>query len=114
MVAMAAEAFAIAEHGDSADLREVDYYAPKIRVALAAALAARDVEERRHLLNPPPGWFVFGTHADQPGLRLEFWGNQDGFPVWEREAKPVSALSASGSTETTGPDSPNQEVDDRA
>lgn len=38
------------------------------------------------MLDPPPGWDVFGTHADgdEP---LEFWGEEhteDGLPVWER------------------------------
>jgi hypothetical protein len=33
----AAEAFAIAEHGDSADQQDADYYAPKIRAAIEAA-----------------------------------------------------------------------------
>jgi hypothetical protein len=36
----AAVAFAFAEHGDSAEQQDADYYAPKIRAALEAAREA--------------------------------------------------------------------------
>lgn len=36
---------------------------------------------------PPPGWFSFGTHIDEPGP-LEFSAETDegGMPLWERPA----------------------------
>lgn len=35
-IAAAAKAFAIAAHGDSADQQDADYYAPMLRIAVAA------------------------------------------------------------------------------
>lgn len=50
---------------------------------------AAEADRLRSLLaNPAPGWFTLGTHADQPGVQLEFWGQDDDLPVWER---PVDA-----------------------
>ena len=44
---------------------------------------------QRTLTRPPVGWFSFGTHVDQPDVKLEFWGTDDGgMPLWER---PVSS-----------------------
>lgn len=35
--------------------------------------------------DPPSGWFMFGTHVDQPNVQLEFWGEgEDNLPIWER------------------------------
>jgi len=45
-------------------------------------------ELQRQLTQPPTGWYVFGTHIDQPDVRLEFWGDEGGVPIWER---PVDA-----------------------
>lgn len=40
---------------------------------------------QRQLFSPPDGWFTFGTHIDQPGVELDFWGlGNDGLPIWER------------------------------
>lgn len=45
------------------------------------------------LLNPPAGWYVFGTHLDWAGA-LEFWGSDpDRFPVWERPASVETYLT---------------------
>lgn len=41
---------------------------------------------QRELATPPAGWFNFGHHIDQPGIQLEFWGDQGGIPLWERPA----------------------------
>lgn len=38
-------------------------------------------------MEPPPGWFTLGTHADQDDVRLEFSTyvvDADGLPLWER------------------------------
>lgn len=34
----------------------------------------------------PEGWSGFGSHVDQPGVRLEFSAEtgEDGLPLWER------------------------------
>lgn len=34
----------------------------------------------------PEGWYTFGTHVDQPDVRLEFSDEvgEDGLPWWER------------------------------
>lgn len=34
----------------------------------------------------PPGWYVFGHHADRPGVMVEFSEetDEDGAPLWER------------------------------
>lgn len=55
------------------------------RAALAAAAPTVDP------LTPPPGWFVFGTHAnDGSDAPLEFYGDDGGgMPVWERPAAPT-------------------------
>lgn len=36
--------------------------------------------------SPPPGWYIFGHHANRPDVpRLEFWGQDSGgMPIWER------------------------------
>lgn len=48
------------------------------------------IEELRRLnvqfASPPPGWFTFGTHVDSD-VKLEFWGDDAGVPIWERPAK---------------------------
>ena len=36
--------------------------------------------------NPPAGWFTLGTHIDSE-TTLEFWGMEDGLPIWERPAR---------------------------
>lgn len=41
---------------------------------------------QHQLASPPPGWFTFGTHIDQPDVMLEFWGDEGGIPIWERPA----------------------------
>lgn len=44
--------------------------------------------------DPPPGWYQFGTHVDNPAP-LEFWGEQystDGLPIWERPAPIVPSI----------------------
>ncbi|MFF1880241.1 hypothetical protein ACFVVC_02065 [Pseudarthrobacter sp. NPDC058196] len=35
---------------------------------------------------PPAGWHDFGTHVDQPGVRLAFstGTGEDAMPLWER------------------------------
>lgn len=37
-------------------------------------------------VEPPPGWFTFGTHVNEPGVELEFSVELDDefFPLWER------------------------------
>ena len=56
--------------------------APIAEAALRAALAAAPAQDWR--LDPPEGWFVFGTHAGQD-IPLKFWGEgEDGLPIWER------------------------------
>lgn len=41
-----------------------------------------------NLFHPPEGWFIFGTHVDDPTVLdrgLEFWGEDEaGMPLWER------------------------------
>ena len=44
---------------------------------------------KNQLLEPPRGWFVLGSHIDQPDVCLEFWGDEGGVPLWER---PVPAM----------------------
>lgn len=44
---------------------------------------------RVELASPPDGWSTFGTHADTDA-DLEFWGDDQGTPIWER---PVPAAS---------------------
>lgn len=40
---------------------------------------------QRELATPPPGWFAFGHHVNDPEKRrLEFWGDEAGLPIWER------------------------------
>lgn len=38
------------------------------------------------LAEPPEGWVLFGSHADQPDVEVEFSGSldEDGTPLWER------------------------------
>jgi hypothetical protein len=48
---------------------------------------ARSEAYGRLALTPPPGWSIYGTHVDRPGVELEFWGADgapDGLPLWER------------------------------
>jgi hypothetical protein len=42
----------------------------------------------------PEGWFTFGTHADQPNIKLEFsvQENEDGLPLWERPLAELETL----------------------
>lgn len=37
-------------------------------------------------VEPPPGWFTFGTHLDFPDVPLQFSKEtgEDGLPLWER------------------------------
>lgn len=36
-------------------------------------------------VQPPAGWYVFGTHVDSPDAPLDFYGeDEDGMPMWER------------------------------
>lgn len=44
----------------------------------------------------PLGWFTFGHHIDQPGLRLELSAaeGEDGLPLWERPATPPGEESS--------------------
>lgn len=47
---------------------------------------------KRIELTPPPGWFMFGTHVDDP-TPLEFYGSEfteSGMPMWERPAQAES------------------------
>lgn len=71
------------------------YRAPAPFVSIAEALVAEHERivggyqaERtailRQIATPPPGWFTFGTHVDQPDIALEFWGDDGGVPIWER------------------------------
>lgn len=58
-------------------------------------------------MDPPPGWFVFGTHAGL-GTELEFHGRDAvGMPVWER---PKLTEDAKESAEILYPS--DHEVDD--
>lgn len=55
-------------------------------------------EERQQIAkqfaSPPPGWFTFGSHVDQPDVKLEFWGEDTGGdPIWER---PMTKEESSG------------------
>lgn len=44
---------------------------------------------------PPDGWVTFGSHVDQPDIRLEFWGSDlDLMPVLERAAPAVEPTEA--------------------
>lgn len=37
-------------------------------------------------VEPPPGWYTFGTHVDSPGTDLDFSAElgEDLLPLWER------------------------------
>lgn len=60
------------------------YLGERVFAALVAAAPTVDP------LTPPPGWFVFGTHAnDGSDAPLDFYGDDGGgMPVWERPAAP--------------------------
>lgn len=65
----------------------------------------------KQLASPPPGWFTFGTHIEQPDVALEFWGDEGGVPIWERPAihgtpilEEVRDHAASGTLSTLFPD----------
>lgn len=45
----------------------------------------------RELASPPPGWFTFGSHVGQT-VRLEFWGDDGGMPIWERPAEEADRM----------------------
>lgn len=47
----------------------------------------------KQLASPPPGWFVLGSHIDQPDIQLEFWGDDGGVPIWERPTPPTSSTT---------------------
>ena len=69
------------------------------REALVEANRQLDVARtaRRELMvtlaSPPSGWFVLGSHIDDPDVDLEFWGNDAGVPLWERPAAPDGGAS---------------------
>lgn len=48
--------------------------------------AGQDVLEVLVVPDVPPGWYVFGSHADRPGVMLEFSEETEegGMPLWER------------------------------
>lgn len=46
---------------------------------------------KRQLAAPPAPWVTFGSHVDQPDVALEFWGDEGGVPLWEREVDHPSA-----------------------
>lgn len=51
----------------------------------ATTLAEMYYRLRKELVQPPDGWFNFGSHSDKPDVELEFWGEgDDGLPIWER------------------------------
>lgn len=60
------------------------------RASVKSVESIRDeIEElHRQLASPPEGWFTFGTHIDRPEVQLEFWGDDDGLPLWERPKRP--------------------------
>lgn len=91
-----------------ADSEEWTY---KAKVAARELMKAVRADERAPfqliLAMPAPGWFTFGSHADQPDLELEFWGAEtslDGLPIWERPAAPSEEVvdAAARALDSTG------------
>lgn len=70
---------------DAASPAEFKAFARVLRVS-ARWLAIGSAEPVRFQA-PPEGWAAFGTHVDQPDLKLEFSAEvdeEDGLPLWER------------------------------
>ena len=76
---------------DHLELADAGHYVlAHVHGALAAGFGIPDHargyrhEYRRLQAQPAPGWFVFGSHIDEPDILLEFWGDDAGTPIWER------------------------------
>lgn len=75
------------------------------RNLMRAVGAAERAPFQKILATPAPGWFTFGTHVDQPGVELEFWGTEtslDGLPIWERPRATQDYPTAGPHAHTTG------------
>lgn len=63
--------------------RKAEYEA-KVRALPAETLADMFLQLDQQLLNPPKGWFTFGTHSDR-AIPCYLWGtDESGMPIWEK------------------------------
>lgn len=67
-------------------LRELHHFETEQENAQLVGYKEEYQRLKAQLATPPAGWYMFGTHVDVPDVRLEFWGDEGGVPIWERPA----------------------------
>lgn len=72
---------------DGEDWTNFDAVPQRAGFLAAVEIFQEEMKQTEAFAHPPQGWYPFGTHIDEPGKLLKFWGAQyskDGLPIWER------------------------------